>query len=268
MEYLNGSYLLEQMYKDDPLRSELQSVPEIADQQESFRLKMTGLCVQLFDAGLIALKQRQAVVNSFFTNHSIAKEKVMQKQTQLCGEFEKYWSELKRESASTSETLKVGPNDELNELHKHLLTLEFKLTSKIEKNIKKLDVEITEMITAFIHIAQEIFAQCRDLEDEYHEKVKGILVVNIENVEKDQAMPKDVKMLCLDKETVMGAVSAAHENHLITIQDREAQLITSAMAWKSRLIKKLKKEDLHRNRTTLEDFITYVEHYKEKLQII
>ncbi|XP_072299962.1 dynein regulatory complex subunit 3 [Eucyclogobius newberryi] len=292
VESLNGSFLFEHMFKYDPLANKLQSVPEISAQQEpyplyllilnvslTFKEKMTGLCVQLFETGLVEHKRRQAEVNSFFTGHRMTTAEIMQKETELLGAFEKYFKELKNESATTFQTFQASAHkDELNKLQKHLLTLEFKLISQIEMMIKKLDVALAEMVGAFCDTAQEIyplrknsFAQCRELENKYHEKVQEIIAVTIEEVTRDHGvedLSDDVKMVFLDKETVMGALTTAHENHLLALQDRENLLITRANAWKSKCIKKLQEKELQRNRKTLSHIAKYVDHYEEELHKI
>uniref|UniRef100_A0A3B4BAV8 Uncharacterized protein n=1 Tax=Periophthalmus magnuspinnatus TaxID=409849 RepID=A0A3B4BAV8_9GOBI len=223
VESLNGSFLFEHMFKDDPLENKLQSVPEIAQ-------KMTELCVQLFETGLVEHRRRQAEVNSFFTSHSLTTADIMQKETKLLGEFEKYFKEVNNLTFS----------NELTKLQKHLLTLEFKLISQIEV----------------------------ELEDKYHEKMQGIVTSTIEKVSRHHGvedLSDDVKMVFLDKETVMGALTTAHENHLLIIRDRENQMITRANAWKSRLIKKLQEKEIQRNRKVLSHITTCVDHYDEEL---
>uniref|UniRef100_A0A8C6T4L6 Dynein regulatory complex subunit 3 n=1 Tax=Neogobius melanostomus TaxID=47308 RepID=A0A8C6T4L6_9GOBI len=218
VESLNGPLLFEDMIKDDPLANQLQSVPEVL---LTFQQKMTELCVQLFEAGLVELRRRQAEVNAFFTSHSIIKAEIMQEESHLLEEFDKYF----------------------------------------------------KMVNYFICCNRKVSSppQCNFhlFKDEYHQKVQGIVAATIENVEKDEDvddLPDDVKIVFLDKETVMEALATAHENHLLTIRDRESQLNTRANAWKSRLVKKLKEEEVHRNRVALTDFTTYVDHYEEELR--
>ncbi|XP_055021378.1 dynein regulatory complex subunit 3 [Boleophthalmus pectinirostris] len=227
----------------------------------TFKQKMTELCVQLFETGLIEHRRRQAEVNSFFTGHSETTAEIMHKETELFWEFDKYLKELKKESATA---LQTDHKAELNKLQKHLLTLEFKLISQIEMMIKELDMVLTDMVGTLI----STFAQCRELEDKYHEKVQEIVTVTIENVSRNHGvedLADDAKMVFLDKETVMSALTTAHENHLLTIGDRENQLITHANSWKSRFIKKLQEKELQRNRMALSLIITSLDNYEEEL---
>uniref|UniRef100_A0AAV2KK02 Dynein regulatory complex subunit 3 n=1 Tax=Knipowitschia caucasica TaxID=637954 RepID=A0AAV2KK02_KNICA len=142
VESLNGSFLFERMFKDDPLSDRLKSE------------KMTGLCVQLFETGLVEHERRRAEVDSFYRCHSDTIAHIIQKETEVLGEFEQYFKEMKKELA-TLQT--VQGKDELNKLQKDLLTLEFKLISQIERMIKKLDAVLSEMLSNFCETAQEIY---------------------------------------------------------------------------------------------------------------
>ncbi|CAL9693392.1 unnamed protein product [Knipowitschia caucasica] len=182
VESLNGSFLFERMFKDDPLSDRLKSVPEIEAQHKPYpfyllnqslftlqqqqqrccvlnvpltlKEKMTGLCVQLFETGLVEHERRRAEVDSFYRCHSDTIAHIIQKETEVLGEFEQYFKEMKKELA-TLQT--VQGKDELNKLQKDLLTLEFKLISQIERMIKKLDAVLSEMLSNFCETAQEIY---------------------------------------------------------------------------------------------------------------
>lgn len=267
VELLNGSSLFEQMFKDDPQANQLQSVPEIAAQLKTFKQKITERCVQLFETGLAEHKQRQAEVNSFNTSYNKTTADTRQREAQLIEEFQHHFQGMKKESDPSSQTLKAC-TDELNQLQKSLLTEELKLIREIEMMTKKLDTVITEMVATFSETAQEIFAQCRELEDHNDAKVQEIATTILENVAKHhrvEDLSEDVKMLFLDKDVVMNALKTAHENHLVTLRDRESQLTARANAWKTRLIKKLEEKELLRNMMALSHINTYVDHYRQEV---
>uniref|UniRef100_A0A8C9ZJY5 Dynein regulatory complex subunit 3 n=1 Tax=Sander lucioperca TaxID=283035 RepID=A0A8C9ZJY5_SANLU len=113
------------------------------------------------------------------------------------------------------------------------------------------------------------FVQCRDLEDNYNEKVRKIAVATLEDVAKDKLdkdMPDDVKMLFTDKDTVMDALTTGHDNHLLKINGRETQLVTRVNAWKVALIKGIQDKELKRNRMRISDIHRYVDHLWEQLE--
>uniref|UniRef100_A0AAV2KH36 Uncharacterized protein n=1 Tax=Knipowitschia caucasica TaxID=637954 RepID=A0AAV2KH36_KNICA len=95
-----------------------------------------------------------------------------------------------------------------------------------------------------------------------------LVPATIENVTKDEGvedLSDDVKMMFLDKETLMKELATANENHITILRERESQLISRTNAWRSRLIKKLQEKELQRNRMTLSHITTYVNHYEEEM---
>uniref|UniRef100_A0A8C9ZLA5 Dynein regulatory complex subunit 3 n=1 Tax=Sander lucioperca TaxID=283035 RepID=A0A8C9ZLA5_SANLU len=154
-------------------------------------------------------------------------------------------------------------NDEINQLCNSLMALEFQLVSQLEVN-SKLDNHpfCTQTVC-------HTFVQCRDLEDNYNEKVRKIAVATLEDVAKDKLdkdMPDDVKMLFTDKDTVMDALTTGHDNHLLKINGRETQLVTRVNAWKVALIKGIQDKELKRNRMRISDIHRYVDHLWEQLE--
>uniref|UniRef100_A0A3Q3DJ41 Dynein regulatory complex subunit 3 n=1 Tax=Hippocampus comes TaxID=109280 RepID=A0A3Q3DJ41_HIPCM len=109
----------------------------------------------------------------------------------------------------------------------------------------------------------------KQLEDSHHQKITQIAVNTLELVAKGEAeedFPDDVRMLFLDKNTVMDTLAASHDNHLQTINDRETQLVTRAEAWKVALIKGIEDTELKRNRMRIADIHRYGDYLRERLK--
>ncbi|KAI3359888.1 hypothetical protein L3Q82_014238 [Scortum barcoo] len=166
-------------------------------------------------------------------------------------------------------------NDEIDQLCKSLMAVEIQLVSQLEDVINKFDINISDMVGNFSETVQGIypllcytFAQCRDLEDNYHEKVKTIAVATLENVAKDnlqEDLPEDVKMLFTDRDAVMDALTTSHDNHLLKINDRETQLVSRLNSWKVALFKGIQDKELKQNRMRISDIHRYVDHLREQL---
>uniref|UniRef100_A0A3B5A8M1 Dynein regulatory complex subunit 3 n=1 Tax=Stegastes partitus TaxID=144197 RepID=A0A3B5A8M1_9TELE len=80
------------------------------------------------------------------------------------------------------------------------------------------------------------FAQLRDLEDNYYQKVKEIAVATVEKVAKgnlEEDLPREA--LFTEKDTVMDALATGHDNHLLKINDRETQLVTGVTSCKAHM---------------------------------
>ncbi|XP_051243672.1 dynein regulatory complex subunit 3 [Dicentrarchus labrax] len=272
VEFLNGSYLFRSMFKDDPEAEVLQCVPAVAHLLETYENQMVELCMQVFKIGLAEHKRRETEVSSFFRGQSKAMTDYQQKATQILAEFEKQHEEKIEELQELTDPdllmAKINNHDEeINQFCKSFMALEFQLVSQMEETIRKFDINISDMVGNFSETVQGIFAQCRDLENDYHEKVREIAVATLETVAKeevDEDMPEDVKMLFTDREKVMDALTAGHDNHLVKINDRETQLVTRISAWKVALIKGIQDKELKQNRMRISDIHRYVDHLREE----
>ncbi|XP_070780011.1 dynein regulatory complex subunit 3 [Enoplosus armatus] len=274
VESLNGSYLFKSMLKDDPEAETLRCVPGVAQLLQTFEYQMVELCMQLFEIGLAEHERRETEVNSLFRGQTKAVIHHQQKSSQILAHFEQQHKERIVESQQLSDPDLLKDkihhcNDEINQLCNSLMALEFQLVSQLEDIVKRFDISISDMVSNFSETVQGIFAQCRDLEDDYHEKVRTIAVATLEKVAKDnleEDMPDDAKMLFTDRDAVMDALAAGHDNHLLQINDRETQLVTRVNAWKVALIKGIQDEQLKGSRMRISDIHIYVGHMREQLE--
>ncbi|XP_022608371.1 dynein regulatory complex subunit 3 [Seriola dumerili] len=274
VESLNGSYLFESMFKDDPEAETLHCIREVACLLQTFEHQMVDLCMQLFEIGLADHKRRETEVNYFFRGQTRALTDYQQKVSQTLADFEQQHKEriVELQQLSDPDVVKVKIshyNDEISKLSNSLMSLEFQMVSQLEDIIKKLDINISEMVANFSETIQGMFAQCRDLEDNYNQNVRKIAVATLEKVAKDDLdddIPDDVRSLFTDKDTVMDALSTGHDNHLLKINNRENELVTGVNAWKVALIKGIQDKELKRNRMHLSDVHRYVDHLREQLE--
>ncbi|XP_073351094.1 dynein regulatory complex subunit 3 [Pagrus major] len=273
VEYLNGTYLFKSMFKDDPEAETLHCIPGVASLLQTFEHQMVELCVQLFEIGLAEHKWRETEVSSFFSSQTGAVTDYQQKASQVLAKFEQQHKEriVELQQLSDPDQLRVKINhcnDEIKQLCNSLMALEVQLVSQLEDIIKKFDINISDMVGNFSETAQGIFAQCRDLEDNYHEKVQEIALATLESVAKDdpeEDMTDDVKRLFTDRDKVMDAVAVGHDNHLLVINDRQTQLVKRVDAWKVALIKGIQDKELKQNRMRISDIHRYVDHLREQL---
>ncbi|XP_041852100.1 dynein regulatory complex subunit 3 isoform X2 [Melanotaenia boesemani] len=263
VEFLNGSCLFNSMFKDDPEAEILRCTPGVAPLLQTFEDQLMELCTQLFNIGLAEHTRRETELNSFFSNQNEAETHYKNKALQRTEELE---------LLADPDTLKLKINhcnDEITQFCNSLLTLEFELDNKLEEEIKKLDATVTDMVGNFSETALGIFAQCRDLEDDYFQKVREIAVATLEKVAKEnqeEEMPEDVMMLFTDKNTVMDALATGHDNHLKIINDRENQLVTRVNAWRVALIRGIREEALQWNHMHVSDIYRYADHLRKQLE--
>ncbi|XP_055367005.1 dynein regulatory complex subunit 3 [Betta splendens] len=272
VEFLNGSHLFKNMLKDDPEAETLHSMPEVAQQLQTFESQMVELCMQLFETGLAEHKQRETEVNSLLSVRDRTVTNYQQKASHVLANFEQQHKARIINLQQLSEPEKINEcnqcDDELDQLSKSLMSLEFQLVSQVEDTIKMLDENLSNMVGNFTETVQGIFAQCRDLEDNYFQNVRRIATATLEKVARDKLEEDasgDVKMLFTDRDTVMDALATAHDNHLLKINDRETVLLTRLNAWKAALIKRIEDEELKKNRMRMSDIYRYVTHVKDQL---
>uniref|UniRef100_A0A3P8SPY7 Dynein regulatory complex subunit 3 n=1 Tax=Amphiprion percula TaxID=161767 RepID=A0A3P8SPY7_AMPPE len=242
VESLNGSYLFNSLFQDDPEAETFRLIPEVAPLLR-FENQMVELCVQLFEMDLTELQRRQTEVNSFCSDLDMVAADYQQKATQSKAELQQI-SDLDELDVKINQC-----NDEINQLCKSLMTLEFQLVSQIEK----FDRNISDMVGNFSETVAG-FVQFRDMEDSYHQKVKEIAVATLEKVAEgnlDEDLPDNVALFT-EKDAVMDAVATSHDNHLLKISERETRLIQD--------------KELKQNRTRISDIQRYTEHLKEQLE--
>uniref|UniRef100_A0A3P8SPV2 Dynein regulatory complex subunit 3 n=1 Tax=Amphiprion percula TaxID=161767 RepID=A0A3P8SPV2_AMPPE len=244
VESLNGSYLFNSLFQDDPEAETFRLIPEVfLDLALTFENQMVELCVQLFEMDLTELQRRQTEVNSFCSDLDMVAADYQQKATQMLESK----AELQQISDLDELDVKINQcNDEINQLCKSLMTLEFQLVSQIEDSILKFDRNISDMVGNF---SETVF---RDMEDSYHQKVKEIAVATLEKVAEgnlDEDLPDNVAWL--------ENLNKNNESLLFISHCRYVFLF---------LFIKIQDKELKQNRTRISDIQRYTEHLKEQLE--
>ncbi|PNI17239.1 DRC3 isoform 13 [Pan troglodytes] len=71
--------------------------------------------------------------------------------------------------------------------------------------------------------------------------------------------------LFVDKDTIVNAVGASHDIHLLKIDNREDELVTRINSWCTRLIDKIHKDEIMRNRKRVKEINQYIDHMQSEL---
>ncbi|KAM3597171.1 uncharacterized protein V6R79_000785 [Siganus canaliculatus] len=72
--------------------------------------------------------------------------------------------------------------------------------------------------------------------------------------------------LFIDKNAVMNALAAGHDNHMQKINNRETQLVQRVKAWKASLIKGIQDKELQQNCVHLSDIHVYANYLRKQLE--
>ncbi|XP_034566875.1 dynein regulatory complex subunit 3 isoform X2 [Notolabrus celidotus] len=304
-KFLNGCCPSESMLKDDPEEETLRSVPEMAEVMEKFESQMQELCTQIITYSSAEHHRREAEINSFISVQSAAMKDYKKKVSEMLQQNLQRMMVLLQESdpdlpkkeiisqpcnsliekeIHVSETeimvklLQISDpdlkkekislcTDEISQLLPSLMKMECLHISQIESTIKLLEHYLSDMVGNFSETVQGIFIQCRDVDDEYYDKMRKVAVATLETVAHEETHTQDdFIMLFKDRYAVMDALETGHMNHLLKIDDRETKLLTHVNAWKVALIKGIQDKELIGNRTRITDCHRYVVHLREQLE--
>uniref|UniRef100_A0A8C3T462 Dynein regulatory complex subunit 3 n=1 Tax=Chelydra serpentina TaxID=8475 RepID=A0A8C3T462_CHESE len=253
VEYLNGSFLFESMYAEDTEAARLAYLPGMADLLETYpSSKFVLICENLFAYGLQQHEMRQAEVSTFFECLQEAVQDSQQQGTKIILDFE----------SDNQGSKLIKYNEDISQLSDTLMTLEMQTVDQLEVRGRS-NATVLCFLTFF-----HTMAQCRDLENHHHEKLMENAINTLEKIVKsefDEEMPDDVRLLFVDKDTIVNAVNASHDIHLLKIDNREDDIITKANSWSSSVIEEVHKNEISRNRNRVREVNQYIDHLQEEL---
>ncbi|XP_063171018.1 dynein regulatory complex subunit 3 [Candoia aspera] len=273
VEYLDGSFLFDSMFAEDPEAPKLTYLPGVPALLETYKNKFVDICKTLFEYGLQQHEKREAEIAIFYECLSEALQDSQDQGTRIIQDFEKkncgtIDAIQSLSNTQIAEVRLVEYNEEITKLYETLMTLEMQLVDQLEEVIKDFERNIADLVSIFIENEQGLMAQCRDLENHHHEKLLEIAINTLEKIVKseyDEEMPDDVRMLFVDKDTIVNAVNASHDIHLLKIDNREDEIITKANNRIYTLIEKVHKDEIHRNRSRVLEINHYIDHVRSEL---
>ncbi|KAG8542379.1 hypothetical protein GDO81_026838 [Engystomops pustulosus] len=273
VEYLNGPHLFESLYTEDMEGTRLSSLPAVAELMDSFRSKCTEVCQTIFEYGLKHHEKREAEMAVFneclqeaVTENQEAGAKKIQEFDSKNGELLYELSQITEQQILDAKSLQYS--QDVAQLMDALLNLEIQLVDQLEEIIKEYERNIGELVSSFLETVQGLMAQIRDLENQHHEKLLELCINLLERVlkgEMDEDMTDDLRALFVDKDTIINAVSASHDIHMLKIDNREDELVTKINNWATNLIQKVHRDELQRNRKRVAEINTYIDHLRDEL---
>uniref|UniRef100_F6UPM5 Dynein regulatory complex subunit 3 n=1 Tax=Monodelphis domestica TaxID=13616 RepID=F6UPM5_MONDO len=273
VEYLNGSYLFDNLYSDDTEAAKLAYLPGVPELLETYKTKFVSICQNIFDYGLIQQEKRTAEVDLFYECLGEALSDNRDLGLKTINEFEKKHVKMLHDIRNANELQVVDAKmsecaEEISHLFDILMTYEMQLVEQLEESINNFERNIIDMVGTFVENVQGLMAQCRDLENHHHEKLLEISINTLEKIVKsefDEDLPDDVRALFSDKDTVVNAVGASHDIHLLKIDNREDELITNVSNWCSGIVDKVHTDEHNRNRKRVKEINQYIDHLQNEL---
>nr|XP_048304063.1 dynein regulatory complex subunit 3 isoform X2 [Myodes glareolus] len=273
IEHLDGSFLFDSMYSEDVEGNKLSYLPGVGELLETYKDKFVIICLNIFEYGLTQQEKRKAELDTF---NECIQEAIQENQGQgklKVAKFEEKHllnlNAIREESELPNiEKKLIECSDDITELFNMLMTLEMQLVEQLEETINIFERNITDLVGLFIENVQSLMAQCRDLENHHHEKLLEIAINTLEKIlkgEMDEDLPDDVRALFVDKDTIVNAVGASHDIHLLKIDNREDELVTGINSWCAQLLDKIHKDEIMRNRKRVKEINQYIDHMQSEL---
>ncbi|XP_075415256.1 dynein regulatory complex subunit 3 [Tenrec ecaudatus] len=273
IEHLNGSFLFDSMYSEDVEGNKLSYLPGVSELLGVYKGKFVIICVNIFQYGLKQQEKRKVEIDTFNECIQEAIQENQQQGKQRIAEFEEQHqlnlNAIREESETPAIEMKVVDcGENITQLFNVLMSLEMQLVEQLEETINMFERNIIDLVGLFIENVQSLMAQCRDLENHHHEKLLEIAINTLEKIVKgefDDDLPDDVRALFVDKDTIVNAVGASHDIHLLKIDNREDELITRVNSWCTQLVDKIHTNEITRNRRRVKEINQYIDHMQNEL---
>ncbi|XP_045149238.1 dynein regulatory complex subunit 3 [Echinops telfairi] len=283
IEHLNGSFLFDSMYSEDVEGNKLSYLPGVSELLGAypFKLLLPLLAEPRVPVPPPCLRQVLASRNPSLLLSLICSKFL---ELSVCSKFlehpDRYTIEVYSESPHNLNAIReesempaiemkiVECGENITQLFNELMSLEMQLVEQLEETINMFERNIIDLVGLFIENVQGLMAQCRDLENHHHEKLLEIAINTLEKIVKgefDEDLPDDVRALFVDKDTIVNAVGASHDIHLLKIDNREDELVTRVNSWCTQLVDKIHVNEITRNRRRVKEINQYIDHMQNEL---
>lgn len=274
VEDLDGPALFQSLFVEDAEASKLAQLPGMSNMLASFEENFTKICVSLFEYGLADSEKRKSEIQLFYAAMHEACETNRNDSIEHIQKFDKMKTKVLSELITVHDqgVLKgklVDLADEITALWDKLMALEMQLVDQLEESIKEFERNLSDMVVTFVENVQEFINQLRELEMAHHEKLSEIATVTLEKLQKnelEEEMTEEVKMLLVDKDTVMNAVSSSHDAHTFRIDGKEDDIVTRIHGYVQLLMGTIHNDEIKRNRARVVEINNLLDHYREELE--
>nr|XP_010303012.1 PREDICTED: leucine-rich repeat-containing protein 48 [Balearica regulorum gibbericeps] len=273
VEYLNGSFLFDSMYAEDTEAAKLAYLPGVGDLLQTYREEFVSVCENLFNYGLKEYEKREAEVSDFYESLREALTANQQEGRKIILDFEnrnkRRLDEIHNASSyDVAESKRAEYKEDILQLSEALMTLEMLIADQLEELIKEFKGNIAVIASTFIENVKGIMTQCRDLENRHHEKLLEISITALEKSAKngfEEDLPDDVRMLLVDKATIVNTVNTSHGIRLLKIDKRECDILSNTYRWQASVTEKAFQNEIDRNRDRVKEIVQYIDSLQEEL---
>ncbi|XP_039935412.1 dynein regulatory complex subunit 3 [Hirundo rustica] len=277
VEYLNGSLLFDSLYAEDREAAILASLPAVEDLLQAYKKEFLSVTEKLYNYGLEEYEKRAAEVSKFYKRFYEILTANQQESKRIISDFEsqnqRRLDELYQAgSGDIAESEQTQGKEDIHQLWDALMTLETLVSNDLEELLQDFKRSIDVMASTFIETIQGIFSQCRDLENEHHEKLMEIVIATLEKLQEEEFeedlqddLPDDVRRLLVDKNTIVNAINMSHRIRLQKVDKRESDMLCNIYKWQISVIEKAFQTESDRNRACIKKIICLINTLKKEL---
>uniref|UniRef100_A0A672UEQ8 Dynein regulatory complex subunit 3 n=1 Tax=Strigops habroptila TaxID=2489341 RepID=A0A672UEQ8_STRHB len=252
VEYLNGSFLFESMFAEDTAAAKLACLPGVNDLLQAYPSWFVSVCESLFNYGLKEHENREAEVSHFY-------ECLNEVLTANQQEGRKRILDFENQNSSQAPRLAF------------MVMQVYIVISLLFPSVKEILEEFKRNIAALSLTIFYTMNQCRELENNHHEKLLEISITTLEKSLKNElnvALPADVQTLLVDKTTIVNTVNASHGTRLRSIDKRESDILSNIYHWQTSVTEQVRDPRIDRNHNRVKEIILFIENLQEELDSI
>ncbi|NWV82046.1 DRC3 protein, partial [Dasyornis broadbenti] len=243
VEHLNGSFLFDSLYEEDTEAAKLASLPGVEDLLQAYPSWFVSVCGKMYNYGLEEYEKREAEVSKFYKRlHEILTVK-QQESRRIISDFENRNQGRLDEihharSCDIADSKRAQGKEDILQLWDALMALEALVSNDLEELLQDFKRSTDVIASTFMENIKGIYPfhsiQCRDLENQHHEKLMELTITILEKAEKhelEEDLPDDAQMLLADKNTIVNALNMSHGIRLLKIDKRESDMLSNTYQW-------------------------------------
>ncbi|XP_014219356.1 dynein regulatory complex subunit 3-like [Copidosoma floridanum] len=291
VEYLDEDSLFRMMFSQDEDGKKLVRLNQGTEAAyEQYRQRFAAVSHALYELGLKEEKLRREEIEALdgvfddvlttTTNKARAVlNSVQGKRTEITVRV----TQMLREAALVADDADIDDDaiDEIDKLARHLawefgeyvhgvwsklLHEETVVHEQIEEMSRIFEANLNDMVSAFLEVAQDHFAQLRSFETEYSDNLMPMVVVYLNGLEDHKKSPFELE-ISEDKEALNNCLQGSHFMHLQIIDDRQDRMVTRLKEWKTRFLNNLVEDETSRNRNRILEITHFLNYHKENATV-
>ncbi|KAF4800401.1 hypothetical protein TURU_045074 [Turdus rufiventris] len=216
------------------------------DSAVTYKKEFVSVCENLCNYGLEEYEKREAVVSKFYKRYHEILAVNQEESRRIISDFEsrnpKRLDELYQAGrGDLAESERAQGKENICQLWDALMTLEALVSNDLE---------------------------CRDLENEHHEKLRVIVMATQKKLDMDpfdDSLPDDVQKLFEDKNTIVNIINTSHSIRLRKIDKRESDMLCNIYQWQISEKEKAFQTESDRNRASIGKILCFANTLQKEL---